>query len=103
MEGAGPGQRRRLLRATQVHDPLQHAAHATIHFLRRAARKRQQQHALRVGAVQDQVGDAVRQRVGLARARPGDHQQGAIVARRQASTHVHAEFGGFALGVVQVG
>jgi hypothetical protein len=99
VEGAGPGQRRRLLRGAQVHHPLQHRPHAPLHFQRRAARERQEQHALGVRAVQDQVRDPVRQRIGLARARSRDHQQGAVVPGRAG----HAELGGLALGGVEVG
>ena len=40
-----------------------------------AARERHQQDAPRIGAVDDQMGDAVRQRVGLARAGAGDDEQ----------------------------
>jgi hypothetical protein len=47
---------------------------------RGAARERQQQDAVRIGAVPDQVGDAVGQRVGLAGACAGDHQQRAAQA-----------------------
>ena len=40
-----------------------------------APRERHQQDAARIGAVDDQMRDAVGQRVGLARSRAGDHQQ----------------------------
>ena len=40
-----------------------------------AAREGQQQDAARIGAAHDQVGDPVRQRVGLARAGAGDDEQ----------------------------
>ena len=44
------------------------------HFGRRAAGKRHQQDAAGVGAVDDQMGDAMGQGVGLAGARAGNHQ-----------------------------
>ena len=52
-------------------DPLDPAGHLGGG----AARKRHQQDAPRVGAVDDQMGDAMGQRVGLAGARAGDHQE----------------------------
>ena len=45
------------------------------HLGRRAAREGHQQDAARIGAVDDQMRDAVRQRVGLAGAGAGDDQQ----------------------------
>ena len=48
---------------------------APLHLGRGAAREGQQQDAVRVGAVDDEMRDAVGERVGLARARAGDHQQ----------------------------
>ena len=50
-------------------DPLRH-------FRRGAARKGHQQDAPRIGALDDEMRDAVRQRVGLAGTGAGDHQQG---------------------------
>ena len=41
----------------------------------RAARERHQQDAARIGAADDQMGDAVRQRVGLAGPGAGDDQE----------------------------
>ena len=51
------------------------ALDAAAHFGRRPARKGHQQDAARIGAADDQMGDAMRQRVGLARTRSGDDQQ----------------------------
>ena len=48
---------------------------APLHLGGGAAREGQQQDAAGIGAVDDQMGDAVRQRVGLARAGAGNHQQ----------------------------
>ena len=52
-------------------DPLD----APRHLGRGAAREGHQQDAARIGAVDDQMRDAVGQRVGLARAGAGDDQQ----------------------------
>ena len=49
-------------------DPLRHLGGG-------AARERHQQDAARIGAVDDQMGDAMGQRVGLAGSGAGDHQQ----------------------------
>ena len=46
-----------------------------LHLGGGAARECQQQDAVRIGAVHDQMRDTMRQRVGLARARPRDDQQ----------------------------
>ena len=51
------------------------ALDARGHLRGGAARKRHQQDAARIGALDDQMGDAVRQRVGLARPGAGDDQQ----------------------------
>ena len=75
VEGAGPGQR--------VGDDggvaAQHLAGDALdppgHFRRGAARKGHQQDAPRIGALDDQMRDAVRQRVGLAGTGAGDDQQ----------------------------
>ena len=76
VEGAGPGQR-------VGHDAgvvAQHLARDALdpprHLGGGAAREGHQQDAARIGAVDDQMRDAVRQRVGLAGAGAGDHQQG---------------------------
>ena len=75
VEGAGPGQR-------VGHDAgivAQHLARDPLdplrHLGRRAARKRHQQDAARVGAVDDQMGDPMGEGVGLAGTGAGDHQQ----------------------------
>ncbi len=71
------------------------------HLLRRAPRERQQQQAFRRHAVQQQVGDAVRKRAGLAGACARDHQH-----RRRAhaaSRRGLPEGRGLALGVIESG
>ncbi len=53
-------------------DPLD----ALGHLCRRPAGKGHQQDAARIGAADHEMRDAVRQRIGLARACARDHQQG---------------------------
>ena len=65
----------------------QDAAHAAPHLVRRAAREGEQQDARRVGTVGDQVRHAVGERVGLARAGAGDHQQGRCRVRTRTPVH----------------
>ena len=55
---------------------MQHAAAAALHFLRRAARKRQQQDALRIGPREHQARHTRGQRHRLASAGAGNHEQG---------------------------
>ena len=73
VERAGPGERHR--RAGRRQRDGDDALDAPGHLGRRAARKRHQQDAVGIGAVDDQMGDPMRQGVGLAGAGPGDHQQ----------------------------
>ena len=81
MEGAGPGQRVGHDAGIVAHhlagDPLD----APGHFGGGAAREGHQQDAAGIGAVDDQMGDPMRQRVGLAGSGAGDHQQGREGAR----------------------
>jgi len=58
------------------------AARAPRHLERRAAREGEEQQPLGRAALQDQVRDAVRERVGLAGARTGDDQQRCITCAR---------------------
>ena len=71
MEGAGPCDRAGEIGMAAGADPLDPAGH----LLGGAAREGEQQDAPRVGAAQDQMGDAMRERVGLARAGAGDDQE----------------------------
>ena len=76
VERAGPGQRVGQNVRACAERLLADAPHPRNHFAgRRAARKRHQQDAAGIGAADDQMGDAMRQRAGLARARAGDDQQ----------------------------
>ncbi len=68
--------RKRSPRTGPGHDGV----HAARHLLRRAPRESQQQYPARVGAIDDQPRDAVRQRVRFARPGPGNHKQRAILA-----------------------
>ena len=75
VEGAGPGQGvghdAGVVARTLRGDPLD----ALRHLGGRAARERHQQDAAGIGAVDDQMGDAMGERVGLAGSGAGDHQQ----------------------------
>ena len=76
MERPGPchgvGQHAGLVAHHPPADPLDPADHLACG----PARERHQQDAPRIGAIDDQVGDPVRQGVGLARPGAGDDQQG---------------------------
>ena len=69
MESPGPRQ------AHGRRDFADDAARAPGHLERRAARKREKEEALRIGAVRDEMRDAMRQRIGLARAGAGEDQE----------------------------
>jgi hypothetical protein len=75
VEGAGPRQFQARRRGSGRRGLGQDASHAPPHLLGGTTRKGEQQDAPGVGAVGDQARDAMRQGVGLARARAGDHQQ----------------------------
>ena len=51
------------------------ALRAALHVRGRPPRERQKQNAARVGTVHDQVGDPMRQRVGLARSGTGNNEK----------------------------
>ncbi len=97
MKRAGPGEplRDRALAAERVD---RDARHAPRHFEGRAAQERQQQNAMRIRALHQQMRDAMRERVGLARSRARDHEQRATAS----SGFVDAEFDGRALCVVEL-
>ncbi|MET4760274.1 hypothetical protein ABH970_000646 [Bradyrhizobium ottawaense] len=82
MEGAGPAERIAHDRGVVL---AQHLAGDALdpagHFGRRAAGERHQQDAARIGAGDDQMRDAMGQRVGLAGAGAGNHQQGSAHGR----------------------
>jgi hypothetical protein len=78
MKGPGPRQPYRGHRGARPPSPqgLAHDAFgAADHLQRRAPREGQQQDPGGIDTLEDQMGDAVGQRVGLARARTGDDQQ----------------------------
>jgi hypothetical protein len=77
------------LRGGQAQRLVQHATGAPIHLLRRAPAEGEQHQSLRVRAVADQVGHAVRERVGLAGTGPRDHQQRPRVVRLLACAVPH--------------
>ena len=75
MEGAGPGQRIGHDVGTLPHDPACDAFDPARHLGGGPARERHQQNPSGIGAVDDQVGNPVRQRVGLARSGTRDHEK----------------------------
>ena len=75
VERAGPGHGVGQHRGLVAHDPSADALHPAGHLAGGPAREGHQQDAPGIGAIDDQVGDAVRQRVGLARPGAGDDQQ----------------------------
>ena len=80
VEGPGPRQHRvRHARPLLAQHRPTMRFDAPGHLRRGAAGEGQQQDAARIGALDHEVGDAVRQRVGLARAGAGDDQQRAAV------------------------
>jgi len=79
MKGARPRQ------ANRCRELTDDAARAPRHLDRGAAREREQQEALRIRALQDEMCHAMRERVGLSRARAREDQQRArSMARRRA-------------------
>ena len=75
VEGAGEADGIRHGAGALAHDIARNARDPPLHLGRGPARERQQHHAARIGAVDDEMRDPVRQRVGLARPRPGDDQE----------------------------
>ncbi len=75
VERAGPGQRIGDYRCVAAEHLDGDALDAPGHLRGSAARKRHQQDAARIGALDDQMRDAVGQRVGLAGPGAGDDQQ----------------------------
>ena len=101
MEGAGPAQLRHALRGREPERLMQHPAHTLFHGLRGATRKREQQHALRIGAREHQTRDARGQRHGLARAGARNDEQRR--RRHDASGRIEPMLDRGALRVVQIG
>ena len=103
MKRAGPGQRVGHDASVRAHRLGADALDAARHFARRPKRKGHQQDTARIGAVDDQMGDAMGERVGLARPRPGDDEKR---SRRRALLHPHAMFDGpslFGIELFQIG
>ena len=94
VEGARPQDGSARAASRLAHRTGNDALDPALHLGRRPAREGEQQHAAGVGAVHDQVRDPVRQRVGLARAGPRDHQQRSGNVRTPAG---HAVLDGAAL------
>ena len=75
VEGAGPGQRIGHDVGALPHDASRDPLHPPRHLGGGAARERHQQNPPRIGAVDDQVRNAMRQGVGLARTGAGDDEE----------------------------
>ncbi len=75
VERAGPGERFGDDRALAAECLGEDALDPARHLRRRAAREGQEQDAGRIGAVDDEMGDPVRERVRLARSRAGDDEK----------------------------
>lgn len=75
MKGTRPGQAFRQRRGLVAHDPRRYALDTLGHLRGGPSREGHQQDTTRVGPLDDQVRDAVRQRVGLAGSGSGDDQQ----------------------------
>ena len=79
MERAGPGEALRNLRRLAAELVVEGLAHdvvgAALHLDGGAAREREHEDARRIDAAHGEVRDAMRERVGLARAGAGDDQQ----------------------------
>ena len=75
VESAGPGQRIGHDVGALPHDPSRDPFHPSRHLGGGAARECHQQNPPRIGAVDDQVGNAMRQGVGLARTCTRDDEE----------------------------
>ncbi len=78
MERAGVG-RRRTRRRLGCELALQQPLHPPVQLGRRAAREGRQHDALRVGAFENEMRDAMRERVGLARPGAGDDEERRLI------------------------
>ncbi len=76
VKGAGPGQRVGHDTGVVAHHLACNPLDAAGHLARRPARECHHQDAARIGAVDDQMGHPMRQRVGFAGTRAGNDQQG---------------------------
>ncbi len=74
VEGAGPGQLIRHDGGIVAHDLAGNPLHALRHFGSRPTRECHQQDSPGIGAVDDQMGDAMGEGVGLSGPSPCDHQ-----------------------------
>ena len=76
MECPGPRQRVRHGLRARSHNLRRNTLDTTSKFGRRAAGESEKKNAARVGAIDDQVGDSMRQSFGFARPRAGDYKEG---------------------------
>ena len=75
VEGARPGEGGERRAGLGAHGMADDPLDPPRHLARRPAREGHQQDARRIGAVDDEMGDPVGKRVGLARPRPGDDEE----------------------------
>ncbi len=75
----------------QAESPLQELTGAALHCRGCPARKRQQQNALRVRAVEDQVRDTIRECIGLAGTGAGNDKQRSVVLLVRRGPMLHRE------------
>ena len=75
VKGTGPGQRLGHDAGVVAHDLARNPLDAACHLACGAARECHHQNAARVGAVDDQMGDPMCQRIGLSGSRAGNDQQ----------------------------
>src|SRR6266545_6358213 len=75
MKRSGPIQRIRHWRALWAQHLTENALNPSLHLMGGAAREGEQQHAARIAARHDQVGDAVCERIGLAGARSRNNEK----------------------------
>jgi hypothetical protein len=99
VERAAPRQLRRALQRGEAERVVDDAADAALHLERGAAREREQQQPIRIGAGEDEARDARGERQRLARTGAGDDEERRDRRRRRAV--VDSESGGKTLRVVE--
>ena len=91
MERSRPRQCARLARRRHAKHPMEELSRAPFERLGGATREREQQDALRIGAIRDQMRGATRERARLAGAGAGNDQQRSAVICRGADAMLHRE------------
>ena len=90
-------------RSQKVQNLRRNPLNPPAHFAGRPPRKRHQQNPPRIGAIDHQMGDAMRQRIGLSRTRAGDHQQRPRPRLARAMLHRPALFRVERIEIVEAG